>query len=165
MTEPRRDRPEMPGGYGADTATRYLEWSDITDALAAGLHYWLSTTRPDGRPHVVPRWGVWLDDVFWYDGSPETLHVRNLSKNPACALHLESGKEAVILEGWSLVPDPIEGELGERLAAEYARKYGPAYVPTPDQWSGESSGGMRFIAPERVMAWKDFPNDLTRFTF
>ena len=83
MTEPRRDRPEMPGGYGADTATRYLEWSDITDALAAGLHYWLSTTRPDGRPHVVPRWGVWLDDVFWYDGSPETLHVRNLIKNPA----------------------------------------------------------------------------------
>jgi hypothetical protein len=155
----------MPGGYGADTAKVYLEWSDVTEALADSLHYWLSTTRPDGRPHVVPRWGVWLDDVFWYDGSPETIHVRNLDTNPYCALHLESGKEAVILEGRSIVPDAIVGDLGERLSAEYARKYAPQYVPSADQWAGELSGGMRVIAPERAIAWKDFPNDLTRFTF
>ena len=155
----------MPEGYGVDTAKVYVEWESVRDRLVESPNYWLATTRPDGRPHVVPRWGVWLDDRFWYDGSPETLHVRNLEHDPSCVLHLESGTEVTILEGKSLRPEPIIGEIGRRLAAEYVRKYGPRYTPTPDAWSGELAGGMRTIAPERVLAWTDFPNDLTRFTF
>lgn len=165
MSAPSRDRPQMPQGYGVDKATSYVDWSDVEERLTESRHYWLATTRPDGRPHVVPRWGVWLDSKFWYDGSPETVHVRNLAAKPHCTLTLEDGARAVILEGRSLVPDPIGGELGARLAEEYARKYGPDYEPTPDQWSGEAAGGMRFISPEKVIAWTDFPNDLTRYTF
>lgn len=165
MSEPRLDRPEMPPGYGADIATRYLTWEEVATKLVASKHYWLATTRGDGRPHVVPRWGVWLDDRFWYDGSPETLHVRNLDRDPTCALHLESGSDVTIVEGKSLRSDPITGELGERLAEEYARKYGPDYTPGPESWSDDVAGGMRHLRPEKVLAWSDFPNDLTRFTF
>lgn len=165
MTPPNIDRPEMPSGYGVEQATRYLEWPEVGARLTDSLNYWLATTRPDGRPHVVPRWGVWLDDAFWYDGSPETFHVKNLEHNPVCALHLESGTEVTIVEGRSIRPEPIVGELGERLAAEYGRKYGTQYSPEPDAWSDEIAGGMRTIAPDRVLAWTDFPKDLTRFTF
>lgn len=165
MTEPRRDRPEMPPGYGVDQADRFVGWEVIEDRLVESLHYWLATTRRDGRPHVVPRWGVWLDGCLWYDGSPETVHVRNLRDNPECVLHLEDGARATIVEGRSVASEPITGELGERLAAEYARKYGPEYTPSADAWSDEIAGGVRRIEPVKVMAWTEFPRDLTRYRF
>lgn len=164
MTDPKSDRPDMPEGYGTDTASRYLTWDLVVEKLTDSKHYWLATTRPDGRPHVVPRWGVWLDDRFYYDGSPETLHVRNLERDPSCALHLESGSDVVIVEGKSLRSDPVDGELGHRLSAEFVKKY-PDYAPGPDSWSDEIAGGLRFLAPDKALAWSDFPNDLTRFTF
>jgi len=155
----------MPEGYGVEDAETFVEWHDVERRLRDSLHYWLSTTRANGSPHVVPRWGVWLDGCFWYDGSPETLHVRNLDLNPACVIHLESCHEVVIVEGESVRPMPIEGELGERLAGEYARKYGEQYSPEPDSWSDPIAGGMRVVQPEKVLAWTDFPKDLTRYTF
>lgn len=165
MTRPEQDRPVMPRGYGVEQADRFVPWEDIESKLTESLHYWLSTTRHDGRPHVVPRWGVWIDGRFWYDGSPETVHVHNLEVHPECVVHLESGSEAIIVEGESTPSDPIHGELGERLAAEYHRKYAPAYTPSPDSWSDEIAGGMRIVAPVKVLAWTEFPKDLTRYTF
>ena len=117
MTEPRVDRPVMPEGYGVESATFDVAWATVVAKLTESPNYWLATSRPDGRPHVVPRWGVWLDGRFWYDGSPETVHVRNLEVNPSCTINLESGSDVVIVEGKSLRPDPIAGDLGERLAA------------------------------------------------
>lgn len=165
MTEPRVDRPVMPDGYGVDTATLEVPWDSVVTKLVESPNYWLATSRPDGRPHVVPRWGVWLDGRFWYDGSPETVHVRNLEINPSCTINLESGTDVVIVEGESLRSAPITGDLGTRLAAEYARKYGPEYTPSADAWSDEIAGGMRHVVPNKVLAWSEFPKDLTRFTF
>lgn len=71
----------------------------------------------------------------------------------------------MIIEGESMHSDPITGDFGERLSAEVARKYGPDYTPGPDSWSDELAGGMRYLAPEKALAWTDFPNDLTRFRF
>ena len=108
---------------------------------------------------------LWLDGRFWYDGSPQTRHVRNLTANPSCALHLESGERVVILEGTSVESEPVTGELGARLAEEYARKYGPAYTPGPDAWSDEAAGGLRTFGSVKAIAWSEFPGDVTRFTF
>ena len=155
----------MPAGYGVEQADEYVAWEAIESWLRTSRHYWLATTRADGRPHVVPRWGVWLDGRFWYDGSPDTLHVRNLERDPRCALHLESGERATIVEGESQRSEPIEGALGERLASEFAAKYGSEYTPAPDAWSDEIAGGMRTITPVKVLAWTQFPKDLTRYIF
>lgn len=155
----------MPDGYGVEQATAFVSWQAIEEKLRDARHYWLATTRPGGGPHVVPRWGIWLDSAFWYDGSPETVHVRNLSEDPRCVLHLEDGQRATIVEGQSIACDPILGELGERLSAEFARKYASDYTPPPDAWSDESAGGMRRIQPKKVMAWNEFPKDLTRYRF
>ena len=167
MAEPTRDRPLMPDGYGApEHEEGLLEWPVVEDRLRASLHYWLSTTRPGGAPHVVPRWGVWLDGAFWYDGSPETIHVQNLNRESSCTLHLEDGRQAVIVEGRSEVAPPPGPELGGRISAAMCSKYEPhGYAPGPDSWEGEDSGGLRVLTPQKAIAWFEFPGDMTRFTF
>lgn len=167
MDEVRTDRPEMPDGYGVpETTGGLLDWSTVEAKLEAATEFWLATTRPDGRPHVVPRWGVWLDGTFCYDGSPMTRHVRNLAENPACALHLESGTDVVILEGSSRPSAPIGRDLGGRLSARFVHSYGDrGYAPPPDAWSDGHAGGMRIFTPRTGFAWADFPADVTRFHF
>jgi hypothetical protein len=71
----------------------------------------------------------------------------------------------VIVEGRSQVAPPADSSLGGRLAVEFGRKYGQAYTPEADAWSGDDSGGLRFIEPEKAIAWTAFPTDVTRFTF
>ena len=159
-------RPEVPDGYGVKEEGPFLPWTDVEDWLVEATEYWMATTRPDGRPHVVPRWGVWLDEMFWYDGSPMTRHARNLASNPACALHLESGTTVTIIEGMSSFAEPILGELGHRLAAEYTRKYERlGYAPAADAWSGDDAGGMCVLTPAKGIAWSQFPTDMTRYVF
>jgi hypothetical protein len=167
MAEVRTDRPVMPDGYGVpETASGLLAWSTVEAKLRAATEFWLASTRPDGRPHVVPRWGVWFDGAFFYDGSPMTRHARNLAENPSCALHLESGADVVILEGGSQPSAPIDTDLGGRLSAEYGRKYGArGYAPAADSWSDEHAGGMRIFVPRTGLAWSEFPADVTRFHF
>lgn len=161
------DRPRVPAGYGVPGDDEgVLEWSAVESRLKASLHYWMATTRPDGRPHVVPRWGVWMDGRFWYDGAVDTIHVRNLNHNTACVLHLEDGRQAVMLEGRSEVADPPGLEAGGRLAAGFSSKYAQlGYSPKPDSWEGVDAGGLRVFTPNKAMAWFDFPTDVTRFKF
>ena len=155
----------MPEGYGIpETAEGLLSWEQVEERLVASRHYWLSTVRPDGTPHSVPRWGVWVDGAFYYDGAPTTRHVRNLTRNPACTLHLESGSEAVIVEGTSLPTIAEPDDLGARLSQAFA-KYHPGYAPGPDAWAGEDGGGLRVLRPTKALAWFAFPEDCTRFVF
>ena len=163
MTGPLVEDPTFPEGYVPERSGRHLDWDIAVSWLVDAKHFWMPTTRPDGTPHVVPRWGVWHDGRFWYDGSPETRHARNLAQNPACALHLESGEKVLILEGESRPAGPVDVATGEALAAEFARKYAPAYTPEPDAWSGDDGGGMAIFTPKRGLAWSVFPEDVTRY--
>lgn len=166
MADPRRSRPTFPDGYGLpDSDDGLLEWARLREHLVASKHYWLATVRPDGRPHVIPRWGVWLDDRFWYDGSPTTRHARNLEHNPHVTLNLENGWEAVIVEG---VSEPTRADadgLGARLAAAFGKYAADGYSPEPSAWAGDDGGGLRVLTPATAMAWFSFPTDATRFTF
>ena len=161
----RRERPTFPDGYGLpETDEGLLEWSAVEERLVASKHYWLATVRPDARPHVIPRWGVWLDDRFYYDGSPATRHARNAEANPACTLTLEDGWRAVIVEGRSTATR-ADGELGIRISQAFAKYHDDGYSPGPDAWSGDDGGGLRVLTPITAMAWTAFPADATRFVF
>jgi len=84
--EPQRSRPEMPAGYGVPESDEgMLDWSWAVDRLELALNYWFGTTCPDGRPHVMPGWAVWLDDELYFEGSPRTRRARNLASNAAVA--------------------------------------------------------------------------------
>lgn len=110
---PRRtDRPKVPDGYGPPATTEGLiDWTTVEARLRTALYYWLGSVRPDGTPHAVPRWGVWTEGRFYYDGAPTTRHARNVEANPACTLTLESGTEVVIVEGTSQATRAAAGDL------------------------------------------------------
>ncbi len=165
-TTPTSGRPSLPDGYGMPrTSEGLLTWEQVEQRLREARHYWTSSVRPDGRPHSVPRWGVWLDGRFWYDGAPTTRHTRNVEKNPAVTLTLESGTEVVIVEGESHATRADPDGLGARLAEAFGKYAAAGYAPAADSWSGQDGGGLRVITPRRVMAWFSFPTDCTRFTF
>ncbi|HEV7741183.1 MAG TPA: pyridoxamine 5'-phosphate oxidase family protein, partial [Pseudolysinimonas sp.] len=142
-----------------------LEWAQVEARLVASHHYWLATVRPDGRPHLIPRWGVWVDDAFYYDGAPSTRHARNAEANPACSLSLEDGQHAVIVEGTSVATRADADGLGARLAQAFTKYHDDGHTPGPDAWAGEQGGGLRIFTPVSAMAWFRFPTDATRFVF
>ena len=80
-------RPTFPPGY-VDKPVAFLSWDRIVAQLTEAKNYWLCSVRPStpaapaGRPHVVPRWAVFMDGKIYYDGSPETRHARNIESNP-----------------------------------------------------------------------------------
>lgn len=155
-------RPAFPPGY-VSRPVRLLTWEWVAAQLTESLHYWLSSTRPDGRPHVVPRWGVYVEGRFYYDGSPETRHARNLLSNPNAALHLESGEQVIILEGISAAAPKPDRELGRRLSKGFRAKDGPlGYSPRPNQWD---HGGLFVLTPRQCIAWTSFTQDPTKFIF
>jgi hypothetical protein len=107
-----------------------------------------------------------VDAGFWYDGALETVHVRNLTVNSACVLHLEDGRQAVMVEGRSEAATPPGLEFGGRLAAAFSHKYSElGYSPEAGSWQCSDAGGLRIFTPLKVMAWFDFPTDVTRFRF
>ncbi len=82
-----------------------------------GKSAFLSTTRPDGRPHVAGVGAVWLDGKFYVVSGPGTRKSRNLAENPSCAI-------AIGLPGIDLVVEGVAERVTDdatlqRLAHEY----------------------------------------------
>jgi hypothetical protein len=155
-------RPQFPRGY-VDKPVSFLTWEWVAARLAESKHYWLCSVRPTGTPHVVPRWGVFLDEKFYYDGSPETRHSQNIEQNPNISLHLESGTEAIILEGTSGPAGKPSAEFAQRLSREFKTKYRDlGYAPEPDSWD---AGGLFVFTPRQCIAWSKFTEDPTKFIF
>lgn len=135
-----------------------LPWSHAEERLLAARYYWLATTRPDGRPHVTPVWGVWVDGALYIDGPPITTWGRNLKGNPAISVHLESASDVVILEGKieDLTTDP---ELGSRIVDAWNAKYGRLH-PDP------AGDGILRLRPRTARAWSsESLEDGTRWSF
>ena len=160
MKEPIITRPHVPDGYVPDPKA-FLTWSHVEGKLTGARNYWLCTVRPNGRPHAIPKWGVWVEDRLYFDGSPETRHARNIAGNPHVSMHLESGDDVVILEGVAHAAPRPSPELGMKLARAYAAKYASlGYAPQPDQWD---NGGLYEVIPHTVLAWTKFTEDPTKF--
>ncbi|MCC7371654.1 MAG: pyridoxamine 5'-phosphate oxidase family protein [Chloroflexi bacterium] len=161
--QPVQGRPLLPKDYGvpeSDEGT--LPWPWAVERIEQARNYWFCTTRPDGRPHAMPAWGAWVDDAFYFDGSPETRRGKNLAQNPSIVVHLESGDEVVVLEGEAHLVGKPERAFAEKLAAALGAKYGPTYVPTPDTWD---QGGLYVVTLKVAFGWDSFPTALTRWRF
>lgn len=162
MTEKRlipqqRQRPQVPVSYGVPTGEDgMLSWDWVMQRLRSARNYWVSTTRPDGRPHVVPVWGVVVDEVFYHGGGADTRKARNLDQNPAIAVHLESGDEVVILEGHvhKMTEANTDAALLKQIDDAYIAKYNtPHGTPV---WA---------LHPTKAIAWGEYPITVTRWTF
>jgi hypothetical protein len=160
MTEPDVEQLDLPDDYGSPNLL--LTWETVRKKLEEAPQYWVATTRPDGRPHVVPRDGVWLDDAWYYGGSPETVHNRNLENNAEVVMHIGDGLEAIIVEG-EAKHVRLELEIAQRLADMNNRKYSHYGLNTkPETYV---TRGILELRPRRVLAWTNLPENASRFLF
>lgn len=154
---PHAMRPKMDG-YGVPGSSKgMLPWKWAVERFSHSHNYWLTTVRPDGAPHVMPVWGVWLDGAWYFSTSATSRKSRNLERNPKCVVCNESAKEAVIMEGRAerLKDDAIPAQAFEDYKAKYGweldPKRGPAWKVTPS---------VVFAMPE-----KQFPEGVTKWVF
>ncbi len=117
---PNAGRPNIPD-YGISTDKKgLLPWKWAKDRLAKSRQYWIATTRPEGSPHVMPVWGLWLPDAFYFSTGKNSRKARNLAANPHCVICSDNSAEAVIVEG---VAEIINPQKLKPVFAAYKKKY------------------------------------------
>lgn len=154
----------FPDEYGQTDTTRadLQAWDDVATRIAESPNYWLATVAGDGRPHLRPVDGVFVDATLAFGGSPAARWVRHLQQSPTVSVSLPDDDHAVILDGdVELVTDPT---LAISKAVTAANK-----VKYPQYHAGDDAGFLPFWAlhPRRVYAWSltGFPARATRFDF
>ncbi len=110
MSDPSATRPHMPG-YGVQPAaegTGLLPWSWAVERLTRSHDYWLATTwLGRGSPHVMPVWGVWLNDALWFSSGLRSRKAQNLAHDDRCVLTTDDARNPVVIEGTAArVTDP-----------------------------------------------------------
>ncbi len=72
----------------------------VEERLRSSEIAWLTTVRPDGRPHNVPVWFLWKGATILIFSKPNNQKIRNLRQNHSVMLALDDAKQGVvILEG------------------------------------------------------------------
>jgi hypothetical protein len=112
--------------YGHDP----LEWTralnDLNGAPGRDIAAFLSTVRPDGRPHSAGIGPAFVEGGVYFTSSPGARKAKNLAGNPACTLSLRLPTLDLVLEGEAArVTD--EATL-EKIAARYREGGWPAEV-------------------------------------
>jgi uncharacterized pyridoxamine 5'-phosphate oxidase family protein len=118
---PKATRPHIPG-YGLPKSKKgLLPWKWAADRLKKSRQYWIATTRPDGRPHVMVVWALWMDGFIYFSTGADTVKAKNLAKNAHCTMCTENSAEAVIVEGM------IETERNVGTIRKYVPLYEKKY--------------------------------------
>lgn len=111
----------------------------IAERLQHEEFAYLTTVRPDGRPHSVPVCYVWEGETILIFCVPDSVKIRNLRQNPRVTLALDnfghSDYFAVVVEGAvALVDEPGLDMTEPAYAAKYTalsqRLFGTNLPPT-----------------------------------
>lgn len=137
-----------------------LAWVHAEERLEGARSYWIATTRPDGRPHAAPVWGVWVGGSLYFGTGRSSVKGRNLARSPELIVHLESADDVVILEGE--VEEVRDRSSFDAIDAAYRAKYGMGVVE-----AGEEGAVWYVVRPRKAHAWleDDFLGTATRWRF
>lgn len=157
-------RPHMPGypTRPADQGTGLLPWSWAVERLTRSTDYWLATVRPDGRPHVMPVWGIWLDDRLLVSTGLLSRKARNLERDPRCTITNDEGTEPVVVDGTA--ERVTDRATIERYAAAINAKYD---VDIAVDFYDPAHNGLFAVTPRSVIGLveADFDGSPTRWVF
>ncbi len=70
----------------SDPKATATPWARARGVLEKAGVFWLSTVRPDGRPHVTPLVAVWVDGSLYFCTGPDEVKAKNLARNARCIL-------------------------------------------------------------------------------
>jgi nitroimidazol reductase NimA-like FMN-containing flavoprotein (pyridoxamine 5'-phosphate oxidase superfamily) len=160
---------ELDARYGEPGVTP-VPWSEAEDTLAAAPLYWITTVRPDGRPHVTPLVAVWHAGALHFSTGADERKARNLAANPAVAV--TTGTNA-LHGGTDLV---IEGDAArltdtaalQAVADAFLAKYGEEwhFTVVGDAFEhGPGRAEVYRVTPATVFAFGKDPYSQTRYRF
>ena len=161
---PPADRPVMPG-YGILPAAQgagLLPWAEAERRLTVAHDYWLATVRPDGRPHVMPVWGVWLDGCVWFSSGLRSRKARNLAVEPRCTVTTDDARNPVVVEGTA------ERLVDAAAIAAFVAAVNTKYDATMTvEFQDPDVNGTYCVRPSRMFAISgdDFVGSPTRWRF
>ena len=128
-----------------------MDWNDVVRRAQAarGDGAFLSTSGSDGRPHVAWVGVGYGDETFWTATFRSSQKAKNLSENPAVALHWQEHREHLVF-----------ARARARLvdtAAEARELWDRAVLPYPPEmfWSSSDDPELQFVelVPEKVTIW------------
>jgi pyridoxine/pyridoxamine 5'-phosphate oxidase len=145
-------------------------WPEAAHALEHAELYWLTTVRPDGRPHVTPLIGVSSDGVVHFCTGLREQKARNLEHSSRVALTTGNNTWArgldVVVEGTAVRVTDRESLLA--LAEAYETKYGSAWhfdVGEDAFGTGEDAAAVFRIEADKVLAFAKEPHAQTTYRF
>ena len=159
-----RSRPNLGASGPVAYDSALLSWDYVDSRMRDALNYWIASAGVDGRPHAVPIWGAWLEDVFYFVGTGRK--IRNLRANPQAVVHLESGDDVILIEGRFEELRRPSRELLQNVDEAFVRKY-KTYRPS-EHLDGRSKSsfppeGLFAVLPQLVIAWSGMASDATRW--
>ncbi len=141
-----------------DAEKEHLAQSLLAEPVLARL----ATANPKNlQPHVVPVWFLWDGDSLWISAFISTRKVKDLQKNPRCAVLIEPAQsqgsplQAVLLEGTAeLIAEPasLVAEMSERIYTKYMGPEG-VLAPEPQSWKQDPENRLVRLTPQRRMLW------------
>jgi pyridoxine/pyridoxamine 5'-phosphate oxidase len=130
----------------------HIPWRVIDTQLQALRTVWISTTRPDGRPHSVPVWFLWENGdkpgiVFL--SHDKTQKNRNLEAQTWAVIHAGDGDDTYILEG--VVERLTDTAELDALNRAYMEKYVDPYSGARASFGAEDA--IYRLHVKHVMVW------------
>jgi pyridoxine/pyridoxamine 5'-phosphate oxidase len=156
----------------SDPNAQATPWSEVTRALQEAELYWLTTVRPDGRPHVTPLVGVLVDDAVHFCTGLDEQKARNLSHNGHVAVTTGGNRWA---HGLDIVVEGDAARVGETTglraaATAYQEKYGDAWhFGVGDDGlvhqDGQHVAALFRVDASKVLAFAKQPHGQTTYRF
>ena len=152
-------RTEIDARFSSEGASP-TDWSEGVKRIEEAEIFWVTTVRPDGRPHVTPLISVWLEGVAYFCTGHDERKARNLASNPGCVLttgcnHYDEGLDVVIEGEAKRTTD--DGVL-QRVAEAYEFKYGPDWhfevADGAFHGQGETEAWVFELAPAKVLGFR-----------
>lgn len=113
-------KPVVDQAYNAGDANP-TPWVEARNRFKEDRTYWLSTTRPDGKPHAVPLLAVWVDESLHFVASAASRRTEHLAHNPNCVISTQSEPLDLVVEGTAT--KVIDDARPHRVAEAYSSKY------------------------------------------
>jgi gamma-glutamylcyclotransferase (GGCT)/AIG2-like uncharacterized protein YtfP len=111
--------------------------------LAEAEAVWLTTVRPDGRPHSTPVWLGWHHGRIYVVAKPSAVKTANIEENSGVVLTLPDPMSALVVEGRATIVPAMR----QTVRPVFLEKY---------NWDIDSDPEYRSvieITPYKLLAW------------
>lgn len=145
-------------------------WAEVRRAIEEAELFWISTVRPDGRPHVTPLPAVWRDEVLHFCTGAREQKAVNLARSADCVLTTGSNT-------WKAGLDVVVEGTARRVTDEDRLQH------LADAWTSKYKGDWRFevangafqgdggealvfeVVPDKILAFAKGDFAQTRYRF